>query len=91
MTRLEQRLQKIAKDKKDLEKKVAIERKNNREKFLRLLVKATIEKLKSSKSNENPNHIKEKIHKVSSFLNEKEQIWFKNQLDEELFNLDVKP
>jgi len=62
-----------------------------REKFLKLLGKATIEKLKSSKSNKNPNHIKEKIHKISSFLNEKEQIWFQYQLDEELFNLEVKP
>lgn len=95
MTKQEQRLQKMTKEIKVLAKKVATEKKNNREEFLRLLGKSYMEKIKSSKNNEDIFHSKEwrkeKISKISSLLTAKEQEWIKEQLDEELFNLDVKP
>ena len=95
MTKLEQKLQKMARDKKILEKKVAIEKKDNRDKFLNLLGKAYIEKIKSSKINEPPIDAKEwrkeKIFKVSEFLPTREQEWIQQKLDEGLINLDIKP
>ena len=94
MTKLEQKLQKIAKEKKLLEKKVAIEKKINRDKFLRLVGKAYLERIKEPQNNQDLNNKEWRqntLLKLSELLAENEKEWFKEQVKEELFNLDVKP
>ena len=93
MTKLEQKLHKLAKEKKILEKKVSIEKKSNRDKFLRLLGKAYLERLKEHQENKDFNNKEWRqstLIKLSELLPQNEKTWLQGKIKEELFNLDVK-
>lgn len=90
MTKLEQKLHKLAKEKKLLEKKVAIEKKSNRDKFLRLLGKAYLERLKEHQENEDFNNKEWRqstLIKLSELLPANEKVWFQKKIDEDVFTL----
>jgi len=93
MTKLEQKLQKLSKEKKLLEKKVALEKKSNRDKFLKLLGKAYLERIKEPQDNENLNNKEWRqntLLNLSKFLPENEKSWFQENVRNEIFNLDIK-
>ena len=91
MTKLEQKLHKLAKEKKLLEKKVAIEKKSNRDKFLKLLGKAYLERIKDAKDSNGLLHNKEwkkdSLQKLSKLLTANEKVWFQKKIDEDVFTL----
>jgi len=94
MTKLEQRLQKLSREKKEIEKKIAIDKKQSREKFLKLLGKAYLKKIKETQSNEDFNNKEWRqstLIKLSELLPQNEKIWFQEKIKEEIFNLDIKP
>lgn len=94
MTKLEQRLQKLSREKKEIEKKIAIDKKQSREKFLKLLGKAYIERIKETQSNEDFNNKEWRqstLIKLSELLPQNEKIWLQEKIKEEIFNLDIKP
>jgi len=94
MTKLEQRLQKLSREKKEIEKKIAIDKKQSREKFLKLLGKAYLKRIKETQSNEDFNNKEWRqstLIKLSELLPQNEKIWFQEKIKEEIFNLDIKP
>jgi len=94
MTKLEQRLQKLSREKKEIEKKIAIDKKQSREKFLKLLGKAYLKRIKETQSNEDFNNKEWRqstLIKLSELLPQNEKIWFQEKIKGEIFNLDIKP
>lgn len=94
MTKLEQKLQKVAKEKKEIEKKVASEKRINRDKFLKLLGKSYLERIKRANDNEGKPYDKkwkkDTLSKVAEYLPNNEKIWLQKKIDEDLFNLELK-
>ncbi len=92
MTKLEQKLQKIAKEKKELEKRVASEKKINRDKFLKLLGKSYLERIKKANDNEGKPYDKkwkkDTLLKVAEYLPKNEKTWLQRKINDDLFNLN---